>query len=148
MSVDPLSSLTTTRRTTALILFSAVVMAVLAIKSFNENWFEPQIPLELNNQPALIFFTLGRGCECQMKVVRAAEVQMAAWPVVNEALIPIFRVDFSRRPDLSTQYGVTRAPALVLLDAQGQEIWKQDVGLSDEAPLDLETCLAKMTSFR
>ena len=112
-------------------------MAVVAIKSFNDGWFEPQTPLALNGQPALVFFTLGRGCECQMKVVRAAETQMAAWPVMIDGVMPVLRVDFSRRPDLANQYDVARAPALVLLDSLGQVVWKQDVGLSDDAPLDL-----------
>jgi len=49
----------------------------------------------------------------------------------------VIRVDFDRRPDLARQYGVARAPALVLLDSQGQVVWKQDVGLSDKVPLDL-----------
>ena len=77
----------------ALILFGVVVMAVLAIKSFNDGWFEPQTPLELNGQPALVFFTLGRGCECQMSVIRSAEAQLAAWPVAH------------RRPDIHLARG-------------------------------------------
>ena len=126
------------RRIGVLMVFGVLVFAVLAIKSFNDGWFEPQIPLELNGRPALVFFMLGRGCECQMSVVRSAEAQLAAWQVAQDKTIPIFWVDFSRRPDLTNQYGVARAPALVLLDESGQVIWKQDVGLSDEAPLDLE----------
>jgi len=39
---------------------------------------------------------------------------------------------------LAQQYGIARAPALDLLDTEGQVFWKQDVGLSDEAPLDLD----------
>jgi hypothetical protein len=108
-------------------------------------WFTHRQPLNLNGQPALVFFTLGRGCECQMTVIASAEAQIAAWDVPGEAGLPVLRVDFSRRPDLVRQYGVARAPALVLLDAQGQVVWKQDVGLSDEAPLDLATCQARMT---
>lgn len=130
-------SLANRRRAIGLIIFSALVMAVLAIKSFNDGWFDPKMPLELNNRPALVFFTLGRGCECQMLVIRNAEAQLSAWPLAQEDSIPIFRVDFSRRPDLARQYGVNRAPALVLLNALEQVVWKQDVGLSDEAPLDL-----------
>jgi len=131
-------SLANRRRITGLILFSAVVMAVLAIKSFNDGWFDPKTPLELNNQPALVFFTLGQGCECQMYVIRNAEAQLSAWSLAEEDSLSILRVDFSRRPDLAQQYGVNRAPALLLLDALGQVVWKQDDGLSDEAPLDLE----------
>ena len=32
---------------------------------------------------------------------------------------------------------MARAPTLVLLDTVGKLVWKQDVGLSDEAPLGL-----------
>jgi len=129
--------LTERKRMRVLLLFGVLVMAVLAIKSFNDGWFEPKTPLELDGQPSLVFFTLGRGCECQMKVVHNAEGQLAAWRVTQTSDIPILRVDFSRRPGLARQYGVARAPALVLLDVQGQVVWKQDVGLSDDAPLDL-----------
>lgn len=125
------------RQTTALVVFGALVAVLGLVKAFNEGWFEPRTPLELNGQPALVFFTLRRGCDCQMNVVRAAEAQLNAWDGPAEAGIPVLSVDFSRRPDLSEQYGVIRAPALVLLDAQGQVVWKQDLGLSDEAPLDL-----------
>jgi hypothetical protein len=122
----------------ALILFGVVVMAVIAIKSIKDGWFEPQTSLELNDQPALIFFTLERGCVCQMKVIGNAEAQIAAWEVPDETGVPVRRVDFSYWPGLASQYGVMRAPALVLLDSLGQVVWKQDFGLSDEAPLDLE----------
>ena len=130
--------LTERKRMRVLLLFGVLVMAVLAIKSFNDGWFEPKMPLELNGQPALIFFILGRGCECQMRVVGAAEAQLATWKLAQNETIPILRVDFSRRPDLVRKYGVARAPALVLLDAAGEVAWKQDLGLNDDAPLDLE----------
>lgn len=125
------------RRVLALVMFSAVALAVVTIKSFNEGWFEPRTPLELNGRPALVFFTLGRSCECQMLVIRNAEAQLAAWKIPRQADLPVLRVDFSRRPDLAGQYGVARAPSLALLDAQGQVVWKQDEVLSDEVPLDL-----------
>jgi hypothetical protein len=138
MKQDCLPSLANRRRMTAWMLFGVVVLAVIAIKSFNDGWFEPKTPLALNGEPALVFFNLGRGCECQMTVIRSAEAQLAAWPVALEDRIHIIRVDFSRRPDLARQYDIARAPALVLLDSNGEVVWKQDVGLSDDAPLDLE----------
>lgn len=119
-------------------LFSVVVLAVISIKSFNDGWFEPKTPLAFNGKSALVFFTLGSDCDCQMKVVRNAEAQLASWSVTLDGQISIFRVDFSRRPDLVRQYNVARAPALVLLDAAGEVAWRQDLGLSNEAPLDLE----------
>ena len=137
MNTKRAQTLADRRRAGILIIFGSVVLALLVIKSFNDGWFEPQTPLALNDQPALVFFTLGRGCECQMIVIRNAEAQLAAWPLLEQETIPLLRVDFSRRPDLVKQYNVALSPALVLLDAQGQVVWKQDLGLSDEAPLDL-----------
>jgi len=137
MKSDRFYSLKDRRRIGVMMLFGVLLLAVLAIKSFNDGWFEPQMPLKLNGQPALVFFTLGKGCECQMKVIRNAEAQLATWQVVVDNQLPIFTVDFSRRPDLAKQYDVARTPALVLLDAAGEVAWKQDLGLSDEAPLDL-----------
>jgi len=147
MKPDRALSLADRRRAAALIMFGALVMAVIAIKSFNDGWFEPRLPLPLDGKTALILFMLGRGCECQISVVHSAEAQLAAWKVPDETDVPVLRVDFSRRPDLVRQYGVARAPALVLLDAQGQVVWKQDVGLSDEAPLDLVLAQSQVESL-
>jgi len=115
------------------ILFLAAFFLTLGWKALTENWFAARDPLPLNGQPALLYFTLSKGCECQMTVVRAAESQLAEW----ESPLPILRVDFDRRPDLAQQYQVIRAPTLVLLNAEGQVVWMQDEGLSDESPLDL-----------
>ena len=82
-----------------------------------------------------------------MKIIHNAEKQLAEWKVVVDTKIPLFTVDFSRRPDLANQYGVARSPALVLLNAAGEVIWKQDFGLSDETPLDLETANNQIESI-
>lgn len=50
----------------------------------------------------------------------------------------VIHIDLDLRPDLARQYEVIRAPSLVLLNAEGQVVWRQDEGLSDESPLDLE----------
>jgi hypothetical protein len=121
----------------ALLVLAALFLGPMVLKAVQEGWFAPSPPLELNSQPALVFFTLSRGCECQMTVVQSAEAQLAAWELPADLGLNVIRVDINRRPDLARQYGVARAPGLVLLDSQGQVVWKQDVGLSDEAPLDL-----------
>ena len=122
----------------ALLVLAALFLGPMVLKAVQEGWFAPSPPLELNSQPALVFFTLSRGCDCQMMVVQSADAQLAAWALPVDLGLNVIRVDFDRRPDLARQYGVARAPALVLLDSQGQVVWKQDVGLSDELPLDLE----------
>lgn len=124
-------------RMAGLVLFCLVLSGFGLIKAYYDGRFELRSPLPLEGKPTLVFFMLRRGCECQMSVVRAAEAQMAAWDAPDRAGIGVLRVDFSRRPDLAEQYSVERAPALVLLDEQGQVIWKQDLGLNDLAPLDL-----------
>lgn len=116
------------------LLFLAAIALTLGLKAVSEGWFAVREPLPINGQPALVFFTLSKGCECQMTVVRAAEAQLAEW----DSPLPLLRVDFDRRRDLAKQFGVVRAPALVLVNAEGQAVWKQDEGLSDESPLNLE----------
>ena len=121
----------------ALLMLAGLFLGPLALKAIQDGWFEPRPPLELHGQPALVFFTLSRGCECQMTVVQSAEQQLAAWQFPAARGLNVIRLDFNRRPDLARHYGVARAPALVLLDVSGEVAWKQAVGLSDEAPLDL-----------
>ena len=116
------------------IIFLASLTLTVGLKAAHEGWFAARAPLPLNGQPALIFFTLSKGCECQMTVVQAAEAQLADW----SSTVPLHRVDFDRRRDLAKGFGVARAPALVLVNAEGQVAWKQDEGLSDESPLDLD----------
>lgn len=116
------------------ILFLVSLTLTLGLKAASEGWFAARAPLPLGRQPALVFFTLSKGCDCQMTLVRAAEAQLANWA----SPLALQRVDFDSRRDLAEQFGVARAPALVLLDAEGQVVWKQDVGISDETPLDLD----------
>ena len=119
-------------------LLVGLILGTLSLKAMQEGWFAARPPLELYGQPALVFFMLSRGCECQMSVVQSAEVQLAAWKFPEGSGLNVIRVDFDHRPDLVRQYGVARAPALVLLNAADKVAWKQDEGLSDELPLDLE----------
>lgn len=120
-----------------LVLFGFFLTGFVVLKLVYSGLLGPRQPLDLNDQPALIFFTLSRGCECQMVVVEAAESQMASWQAPTSAGIQVLTVDLVRRAGLAQVYHVARAPALVLVDAAGEVIWKQDIGLSDKAPLDL-----------
>ena len=124
-----------------------LIIVTLVFKAVQEGWFEPRLPLELNDRPALVFFTLSNGCECQMKVVLHAEAQMADWKLPEDLGLNVIRVDFDLRPDLAEEYGAARAPALLLLNSKGQVVWKQDVGLSDETPLDLDQAQKKIETL-
>ena len=62
---------------------------------------------------------------------------------VETCRIPgIFRVVFR-----DSNAGATAAPALLLVDADKRVIWRQDVGLSDEAPLDLSQAQSQIEAL-
>ena len=42
-------------------------------------------PLELNNQPAFLFFNNDEGCECVLPFYAKADAVIAAWPAENRA---------------------------------------------------------------
>jgi hypothetical protein len=79
-----------------------------------------------------------------MVVVQAAQAQLANWNTPAETGLEVIQLDFERRSNLAHRFQVVRAPALVLVDAAGEVVWKQDVGLSDEAPLDLASAEANI----
>ncbi|GAB4489447.1 MAG: hypothetical protein Fur0016_06550 [Anaerolineales bacterium] len=130
-------------RKTLWLIFLAALTLTFGLKAASEGWFAARAPLPLNGQPALVFFTLSKGCDCQMTVVRAAEAQLADWV----SPLPLHRVDFDRRRDLAEQFHVARAPALVLVNAEGQVVWKQDEGVSNESPLNLEQAEIQVESL-
>lgn len=115
------------------ILFLVSLTLTLGLKAAQLGWFTPHPPLELDGQPALLFFNKARGCECELFVYHHANAQIDVWNVP----VRVIHIDMDHRPDLAQQYTVFRAPTLVLVNAEGQVVWKQDEGLSDESPLDL-----------
>lgn len=121
-------------RKTVGLLFFVTLALTLGLKAAQLGWFVPRSPLELDGEPALLFFNKARGCECELLVYDNANAQIDGW----NAPVHVIYIDLDRRPDLAQKYGVIRAPALIFLDAAGQVVWRQDEGVSDEAPLDLE----------
>ena len=125
------------RRFLILSLLICVAIAIVGTKAFRSGWFAPHRPLDLNGKPALLFFNVSKGCECQMVVSNNASDQVASWPEEARQDIPVFHIDIECRPDLSEQYDVNLVPAMLLLDSQGQLMWKQDYSINDDLPLDL-----------
>ena len=116
------------------IIFFGALALTFGLKAAQLGWFTPHPPLELDGEPALLFFNKLRGCECELFVYNNAETQMNSW----NASVHVIRIDLDHRPDLARQYEIIRAPSLVLLNAKGQIVWRQDEALSDESPLDLD----------
>lgn len=125
---------TLTSRRLLWIVFLAVLALTLGLKAAQQGWFAPRPPLELEGKPAILFFNKARGCECELFVYNNADVQINSWDVPMQ----VIRIDMDRRPDLTRQYDVIRAPTLILIDSAGQAVWKQNESTSDEAPLDLD----------
>ena len=114
-------------------VFLASLVLTFGLKAAQLGWFNPRPPLDLDGRPVLLFFNKSRGCECELFVYNNANAQMETW----NAPVRVIRIDMDRRPDLAREYKVIRAPSLVLVNAEGQVVWRQDEGLSDESPQDL-----------
>jgi hypothetical protein len=125
----------------------AGALIVLGAKGIQRGWFAPRPPVELGGEPALLFFNLDRGCECVLVIYQRADAQIDAWPAAAHHGVPLHRINMERRPDLIKQYGVYRAPTLLLLDSDGREVWRQDEVITDEHIFDLKRFEAEILAL-
>lgn len=119
------------------IIFVLGVLIVLYLKGIHEDWFSPREQLVLEGKPVLLFFNRYKGCECELVVYEAAELQIENWTEENRRGIEVMIFNLDRREDLKKQFGIVRAPTLILLNADGDIILKQDEGILDTEPLNL-----------
>ena len=119
------------------ILFVLGVLIVLFLKGMHEGWFSAREPLVLGGKPVLLFFNRYKGCECELVVYEAAERQIQNWDLEDRRGIEVMILNLDRRSDLKKQFEIVRAPTLILLNADGEIIIKQDEGVSDIEPLNL-----------
>ena len=125
------------------ILFLGALAVTLGLKAVQLGWFALRPPLELDGKSVVLFFNKARGCDCELFVYNNANAQMDVW----NAPVRVIRIDMDQRPDLVRQYEVVRAPTLVLLNAESEIVWRQDEGLNDESPLDLEQVECQVESL-
>ncbi len=119
------------------IFFVLGVLIVLFLKGMNTGWFSTQELLVLDGEPVLLFFNRYKGCECELVVYEAAEHQIKNWDEENRGGIEVMIFNLDRRADLKKQFGIVRAPTLILLNGAGDIILNQDEGVSDTEPLNL-----------
>lgn len=129
------------------LIVAGAVLAVLAAKGIQSGWFAAPSPLELNGEPALLFFNNDRGCDCALVIYRRADVQMAAWSEEARHRVPLVPINLEQRPDVAKYYGIVRAPTLLLLDAAGDEVWRQDEVVSDSHVFDLKAAEAQIATL-
>jgi hypothetical protein len=106
------------------LLLAVGIFLLTSYKEARPLLFSGGPPLDLNNQPVLLFFNNDDGCECVVPLYQKADAVVAAWPAANRGNIPVRRIVLDERPDLQRAYNIQRAPMLLLLDAQGREVWR------------------------
>jgi hypothetical protein len=144
--MDCISFFANQKRIILLIFFLGIV-GVLGVKSIQGDWFAPREPLEITQDPTLLFFNRSKGCECVLVVYQAADKQISEWP--HEFLnLEIIRIDLDRQADLGRQFNMLRVPALILVDENGQTIYQQSESLSDTAPFDLVTLEQEIKEYK
>jgi hypothetical protein len=92
----------------------------------------------LENKPVIFFFNVDEPCECTVELAQRAEAQIANWLVESRSGITLLRIAMDQRTDLEVKYQVFRAPCLVLVDVDGQVVWRQDYPLIEGGPFNLE----------
>ncbi len=113
------------------------VLIIFFLKGMHEGWFSAREPLVLGGKPVLLFFNRYKGCECELVVYEAAERQIQNWDLEDRRGIEVMILNLDRRSDMKKQFEIVRAPTLILLNADGKIILKQDEGVSDIEPLNL-----------
>ena len=101
----------------------------------------------MNDKPVILFFNVDKPCECMVELTQRAEQQIANWPVELQGGIPVMRIAMEQRKDLEMKYGVFRAPCLVLVDSQGQIVWRQDYPMIEGGPFKLEELEAAIAAL-
>jgi len=129
------------------LIVAGAVLAVLAAKGIQSGWFAAPSPLELTGEPTLLFFNNDHGCECALVSYRRADSQIAAWPEEARHQVPLVPINLEQRPDLGGYYQIQRAPTLLLLDAAGDEVWRQDEVMSDSHIFDLRAAEAQIAAL-
>jgi hypothetical protein len=128
--------MTKTGRHLTLVLLGLAVLVVIAAKASRHGWLNPQ-PTLMPGSPGLVFFNGSRGCECELYVYTNADRQVANWSEAQRGGLAVIRVSIHAPGALKSKYKVIRAPSLLLLDASGEIILRQDNVVSDDEPLDL-----------
>ena len=95
-------------------------------------------PIQLQDEPALLFFTLEEPCECMLGIVQSAESQIENWPESARAGLPLYRIDFDSQKRFASDHGIYRAPCLVIVNEDGEIIYRQDFPYIEGGSFNLE----------
>ena len=125
--------------------FFGLILIVLGIKNLPVFLAAATQQYTLENTPVILFFNVDEPCECMVELTQRAEAQIANWPVESRSGITVMRIAMDQRRDLEAKYDVFRAPCLLLVNASGEVVWRQDYPLIEGGPFNLnefETAIA------
>lgn len=132
--------------------FIGSVLLLMMVKAWQLGWLQPKTPLNFAGQPAVLVFVKYHGvCDCEQYVNDNARAQVDSWQSDEFDGINLFQVDIDQRPDIAKQYKAIRAPSMVLLNQDGEIVWRQDGVLNDELPMDLPSLqvqIADLLTFK
>lgn len=137
------------KRTAFLLGLAGLVLLVLGVKAL-PGWLAAaaEQPVTAENQPVLLFFNDTDPCECMQELVRSADRQMADWQNGAAGNIQVMRIGMQKRADLEAKYKVFRAPCLVLVDGEGEAVWRQDYPMIEGGPFKLDELETAISSLK
>lgn len=127
--------------------FLGLVLIVLGLKSMPVFFQAAGQQSNINDKPAVLFFSLDDPCECMVELIERAEQQMKNWPIEQRDGLRVIRIAMDQRKDLEAKFKVFRAPSLLLVDVQDRVVWRQDYPLIEGGPFkleELEAAIAEM----
>jgi hypothetical protein len=117
--------------------FFGILLLILGLKFLMGRYPAGGQSIELSEEPTILFFNIDDPCDCMQELVQSADAQIAAWSEDARSGVPVQRINLEKRTDLGDQYKVFRVPCLILLNAQGDIVERQDYPLTEGGPLDL-----------
>lgn len=94
-----------------------------------EKTIAPVIDFPTDGRPALFFFNGKSGCWCEMREYEAADHALASLPEDLVARFVVAWVNIHQDREAVHQYRVMFPPAVVLLDSDGREVYRQEYGV-------------------
>jgi len=89
----------------------------------------PVISFPTDGRPVLLFFNGKYGCWCEMREYEAADGSLASVPEDLLAKFVVRRIDIHQDRQAVHEYRVMFPPAVILLDAEGEEAYRQEYGV-------------------
>ena len=118
--------------------FAGLVLIFLGVKFAINKIPDQGTTFAQSETPVLLFFNVAEPCACMRELVGRANTQIVMWPEDRRGSVQLVRLNIGENHDLEATYKVFRAPALVLLDAQGKIVWRQDYPLAEGGPFRLD----------